>query len=685
MDLGNNQTDESPQSGIRASLAVPVRLAVGLALLGYVLSRADWTQISSHVRNADWFFLVMFLAITPVNVSLCVVKWKLLLAVRGYKISFIRLFSLYILGQFYNHLMPTSVGGDMVRAITLQRKIASAKHAFGSIVVERFTGMTVLVALGLAALLISEPLRQHPLILALVAASTLAYLVILLAIVHPLTMALLHNTLGRLKFMAGVLAKLERFQQSLHDYRRYPGVLLGCLVLSILFYAGAILNVYFACRTFGESPPFVMLSAIVPVVMIVAMLPVTINGIGLAEWGYVTTFTALGLAPAIGLTAALLIRIKQILWSSLGYFVHLVTDVRARDREKSPSKQKTSPPTHPLPIKDASAAEPIFLFGCARSGTSLLSRMIGSHPRIAIPYESHFYNTFYPWLQYYGDLTRADVRARLIDDILSTDVLHDWKPTPSKKQVLDAIQRFDFHGIVDAIMRVWVLNQGKVRWGDKTPAHVFYWPVIHEGFPNARVIHIVRDGRDVALSWCRSRFGPKHIYPLAVKWVHYLQTVEQLRSHLPANAFHEIRYEDLLANPKRVLGGICEFLQEEYSAQMLNFHESPVDYKTDRRNLENLNKPLLKNNCGKWHKEMTTRQLRIFEAVAGSMLEKHGYTQQLTDPRISTIQAMRYQYLEHPPRKALAMLKNTKGHVDGLRRMRIYTRLRFRSLLQPNR
>jgi hypothetical protein len=305
--------------------------------------------------------------------------------------------------------------------------------------------------------------------------------------------------------------------------------------------------------------------------------------------------------------------------------------------------------------------------------------MIGAHPRIAIPFESHLYNTFYPWLRYYGDLAGRRNRERLVDDILATEVMRDWSPRPDRQHTLDAIEQYDFNGVVDAILRAWTRDVGKQRWGEKTPPHAFWWPQILRGFPDMQVVHIVRDGRDVALSWFRARFGPKHYYPLATEWVRYLQTIDDLRAALPEKQFFELHYEDLLREPDRILWEICDFLEEDYSRDMLAFHNEKGEYRTDAGNIENLKKPILQGNVGKWKTDMTRHQLRIFEAVAGSMLDKFGYQRQLQKPMISRRERLQFKYLEHPPRKIFAMIKNSKGHIDGLRRAVIYLRLRIQA------
>ena len=338
-----------------------------------------------------------------------------------------------------------------------------------------------------------------------------------------------------------------------------------------------------------------------------------------------------------------------------------------------------SQPSLEISLKSKTSNRPIFIFGCPRSGTSLLSRILNCHPRIAIPFESHLYNTFYPWLKYYGNLDKKQNRERLVKDILSTEVIRDWVPRPDFYQTLNAIKQYNFQGIVNAFMQTWATDQGKERWGEKTPAHLFYWREILEAFPNLQVIHIVRDGRDVSLSWKRSRFGPKHVYPLAKKWIHYLETVDKFKSVLAQDTFIETRYEDLVLNPTHEIQRICHFLGEEFMPEMLNFHTKHISYPTDEKNQKNLSQPLLKENINKWQHDITARELRIFESVAGDFLDYYGYDRKLYRPQLPNLERVWIQYIEHPPRKVLSMIRNGKGHIDAIRRLKIHLGLKMSS------
>jgi hypothetical protein len=309
---------------------------------------------------------------------------------------------------------------------------------------------------------------------------------------------------------------------------------------------------------------------------------------------------------------------------------------------------------------------PFFILGAGRSGTSLLSRMLNQHPNLAVPPESHLYNTFHPWHSHYGSLAAPQNRANLVADIVASGPLRDWSPRLRADEVLAHIDGEDFGAVVDGVMRAWAARQGKRRWGEKTPKHVRYWRQISADFEGSPVIHVVRDGRDVALSMIEARFGPKSIYSCAKEWKEYLEQVEHIRNSVPHALFFELAYEDLLEDPRRVLKETCEFLGERYAPEMLGYYHDTSPYPTDARNQQNLTKPVMVENTQKWRTRMTSDEVRVFEAVAGDALARRGYTLASNHPVISKREKWFLRYLDAPYRRSIGRLKDRKGQKERL-------------------
>lgn len=323
----------------------------------------------------------------------------------------------------------------------------------------------------------------------------------------------------------------------------------------------------------------------------------------------------------------------------------------------------------------AAEARPIFVFGCSRSGTSLLSRILNHHPNIAVPFECHVFKIYAPLLRFYGDLGDPGNRERLVTDVLSNYYFRHWRPRPDRQAILAEISGESLGDVFDAILTTWARSVGKPRWGEKSPDHVKYWAQLREIYPNAQVIHIVRDGRDVAVSLLRARFGPKTIFKAAEYWRDYLLHAERLKRITDSRDVLELKYEDLVREPERQVRSLCDFLNEPYSDHLLRYYDTETLYPTDKRNMQNLQKPIMRDNTGKWKAVLSASEIGIFEAVAGEMLAHYGYERCAPRARLSRVRLGYLRWLQSPPRRLFAMMKNRRGYVEAWIMLRIRLRL----------
>ena len=197
--------------------------------------------------------------------------------------------------------------------------------------------------------------------------------------------------------------------------------------------------------------------------------------------------------------------------------------------------------------------EPIFLVGCQRSGTTLLRLVLDSHSRISCGPETRFL---------------PDLR-RIVDE------KRDWPRLArfgfEREDWLRRIREF-FGGVHADYARA----RGKSRWADKTPLYAMSLPFVTEVFPDARIVHLIRDGRDVVVSH-RKRFGYWSAVKCVVKWPRYIRTAREFGATLPPGRYHEVRYELAVSEPEKTLRELFDFLGETWEEGVLEYGNRPHD------------------------------------------------------------------------------------------------------------
>lgn len=271
-----------------------------------------------------------------------------------------------------------------------------------------------------------------------------------------------------------------------------------------------------------------------------------------------------------------------------------------------------------MSVKVHLTKSPFFIVGCPRSGTSLLRNLLRSHPHLAIPSESHFIP---PCYRAFGDPANAAEALRTSRFILQTSWLKYWDLEISPEAFADCRT---YRELVCRLFSVYARQEGAIRWGDKTPQYVAEMPAISQLFPEAKFIHIIRDGRDVAHSWLRTRYHPRNYYTAAQLWRQFVEAGRSFGASAAKGVYLEIRYESLLADPNSVMRTACEFLDEPFVEAVLNPTPVPRDVRQGARRPADL-ATLLSGNSSKWESAMTSSEKALFESLAGGLLESLGY------------------------------------------------------------
>lgn len=273
---------------------------------------------------------------------------------------------------------------------------------------------------------------------------------------------------------------------------------------------------------------------------------------------------------------------------------------------------------------------PFFLVGFQRSGTTLLRLMLNAHPELAIPHDSAEL-----WLRYrnnlvpYNNLEKPDDVRSLIRDLLREPRINDWQTSLPEKELFANPLPSHFPAVMERFHKVYAHAHGKHYWGDKNTGNLIELDQLHAMFPRCKIIHLVRDGRDCALSHLSKEYIYGYANPLrvAVQWVEQVTLCRKMGAMLPPERFYELRYEDLLATPERELRKLCDFLGVPFSSLVLNYYEHvTMHVPQERRSLwPLLDKPVVVSNAFKWKDQMKPGDRIVFERHAGKLLKELGY------------------------------------------------------------
>lgn len=279
-----------------------------------------------------------------------------------------------------------------------------------------------------------------------------------------------------------------------------------------------------------------------------------------------------------------------------------------------------------------------FVVGVNRSGTTLLRMMLDAHPGLTIPPETHFA----PELIEVASAGSATPEG-LLATITSQREWGDFGLSEAElMERFGALEPLSAGGALRAFYEAYAERVGKPRWGDKTPIYVKSMRAIARALPEARFVHVIRDGRDVALS-IRDRATKEHpIDRIAERWVRRITRAREQAEHL--DHYREIRYEALILDTDPTLREVCDFLELPWDDAVLDYHERSADRLAEmkrelpdqgKRTVLSVERRMMTHarttekpdprRVSRWRESMDRADRELFESIAGPLLTELGY------------------------------------------------------------
>lgn len=288
----------------------------------------------------------------------------------------------------------------------------------------------------------------------------------------------------------------------------------------------------------------------------------------------------------------------------------------------------------------------VFIVGCPRSGTTLLRRIVSAHPQIVITPEAH-------WIPLWFEQQRGVTPDGLVTPELVSELLAHNKfaffglGREALMSLLGSGQPISYASFVTGIFDLYGETQGKKAVGNKTPDSVRRIGTLHALWPEARFVHLIRDGREVVLSlmnWPSVRTKKPGTFPTwqddpvstaGLWWELNVRRGREAGQALGPELYRELRYEALVANPARECATLCRFLGLPYDEAMLNYHQA--FNAAEDREVAHDQQPI-SSGLRNWRAQMPSNDVECFEAAVGTLLDELGYPRAFTNPRTVAVE-----------------------------------------------
>jgi len=268
---------------------------------------------------------------------------------------------------------------------------------------------------------------------------------------------------------------------------------------------------------------------------------------------------------------------------------------------------------------------PFFIVGVPRSGTSLLAIILNNSSLVGIPPETHYFDYFYRKCKSLNNVKKFNV---LFSKYLHSEYLKSFDFTNEDEEFL--LRKRDkselsHANILEELCLIYIKKNKKKMWGEKTPSHAENIDLLLNFYNDAKIVHIIRDPRDVILSLNKVPWGKGGLISKINLWMRYIQISNNNR--LNNKNYYEIKYEDLLTKPLDTIMGVCKFLKVPFENSMLDYYKAQnqnFNVEKEPWKIKTLEK-IDSSNYNKWKNNMKPAQISLIQNLLNDEILNHGY------------------------------------------------------------
>jgi hypothetical protein len=298
------------------------KLAVTILLFGYIFRKIDFHQFGATIKNARLDILLAGFFVIWIAHYICIYRWRMLMRPLMPILSLAQLFGIYCIGLFFNLTFPTAVGGDIVKMYYAGKPSKAYAQSFAATFLDRDAGMLAMMMIACIAIVI-HPVALPGIHVPLIIWSVFALFVVgNIAIFAPRFHRRLTDLLHGMH-LSKMARKVDTISGAFQIMGRHHGVLVGSLLISVINQLLVIAVTWIMAIGLRLNISFAWFLIFVPVITLIQMIPISLNGMGLREYAFMSLFGAIGVAPASCIALGLLASIVVILSSIPGGIVYM--------------------------------------------------------------------------------------------------------------------------------------------------------------------------------------------------------------------------------------------------------------------------------------------------------------------------------------------------------------------------
>jgi uncharacterized protein (TIRG00374 family) len=308
-----------------------IKIVISILLMGYLLWEANIHELLNLLKAVDIPLLVLIYSACVPGILFCTYKWKVLLQAQGINSpGFLRLWALYHMGGFFSNFLPSDIGGDLVRSYAVGRANNKQAESFAAVAVERISGFVAMIFYGIIGIFINCQLAVELNLIYIFAGSVFLVFVFICLFLNRKFAKWLMKAFNYTP-LKKIVPKINKLYESFYLYKQKKYILFYVMILSFVFQLYAIWYPYALLITTGTHLSYFNFMLIFPAIMVISIIPITINSIGVREGAFVYFFSHMGISSSQALVLALLYRVGVLLPSLIGGLIYMFGDLSKRE------------------------------------------------------------------------------------------------------------------------------------------------------------------------------------------------------------------------------------------------------------------------------------------------------------------------------------------------------------------